>query len=395
MKRFLNCLIFLLVFFLVRQKTFAALGDAEIRGSFDGSDIVIKTTARLAGAIDSLTWKGKEFVDSTDHGRQIQTAWNVNNYGQCYNPTEAGAANDGLKNQSSTSLLLDFRITGQSYITKSKPAFWLNPGVYDDNCEWDVSSSSPPWKSGYTINKTKVSNFILEKNVKIGWQNLDNVIEYVSNITIPQDQNLDVPIRSMILVHPAIYMPTDFSVFYRYDLRTASLSQLMPAYGYSPIPAILATPDGKYSLGLYTPDISWSGFPDNEQKAYTGYATLDWRSFGNTMLLSTRIPVKPEAKSTFDPGTYAYRSYLIIGTLANVQNSMIRLYRYFNSSGLADLNADGKVDIFDYNILVGNFGKTGAAGFTPADIDNNGKVDIFDYNILVGNFGLPAGKAGK
>jgi len=52
-----------------------------------------------------------------------------------------------------------------------------------------------------------------------------------------------------------------------------------------------------------------------------------------------------------------------------------------------DLNGDGKVDIFDYNLLVANFGKTGAAGFSPADIDKNGKVDLFDYNQLVANFG--------
>ncbi|HUD20013.1 MAG TPA: dockerin type I domain-containing protein [Patescibacteria group bacterium] len=59
-----------------------------------------------------------------------------------------------------------------------------------------------------------------------------------------------------------------------------------------------------------------------------------------------------------------------------------------------DLNGDGKVDIFDYNLLVTNFGKTGTARFSPADINGDGKVDIFDYNVLVGNFGLPA-QAGK
>ena len=52
-----------------------------------------------------------------------------------------------------------------------------------------------------------------------------------------------------------------------------------------------------------------------------------------------------------------------------------------------DLNHDGKVDIFDYNPLVADFGKTGTPGFVPADIDKNGKIDIFDYNILVANFG--------
>ena len=49
-----------------------------------------------------------------------------------------------------------------------------------------------------------------------------------------------------------------------------------------------------------------------------------------------------------------------------------------------DLNADGKVDISDYNVLVANFGKTGT---NIADIYGNKIVDIFDYNALVGNFG--------
>lgn len=52
-----------------------------------------------------------------------------------------------------------------------------------------------------------------------------------------------------------------------------------------------------------------------------------------------------------------------------------------------DLNHDSKIDIFDYNIMVTDFGKSGTPGFIPADIDKNGTVDIFDYNILVGNFG--------
>ena len=57
------------------------------------------------------------------------------------------------------------------------------------------------------------------------------------------------------------------------------------------------------------------------------------------------------------------------------------------SSLEADLNNDGKVNIFDYNILVSNFGKTGTSGFISADINKDGKVDIFDYNILISNFG--------
>src|SRR5438128_869037 len=50
-----------------------------IRASAGRSEIVITTTKRLAGAIHSLTWDGKEFINSTDHGRQLQSACSFDN----------------------------------------------------------------------------------------------------------------------------------------------------------------------------------------------------------------------------------------------------------------------------------------------------------------------------
>ena len=50
-----------------------------------------------------------------------------------------------------------------------------------------------------------------------------------------------------------------------------------------------------------------------------------------------------------------------------------------------DLDSDGDVDIFDYNKLISDFGKSGV-GLAP-DIDKDGDVDIFDYNKLIENFG--------
>jgi hypothetical protein len=52
-----------------------------------------------------------------------------------------------------------------------------------------------------------------------------------------------------------------------------------------------------------------------------------------------------------------------------------------------DVNGDGKIDIFDYNLLVASFGKNLDPIPNNADINANGKVDIFDYNILIENFG--------
>jgi hypothetical protein len=50
-----------------------------------------------------------------------------------------------------------------------------------------------------------------------------------------------------------------------------------------------------------------------------------------------------------------------------------------------DLNGDGKVDIFDYTIFIGDFGKTG--NNLVSDLNKDGKVDIFDYTIFSQNFG--------
>ena len=56
------------------------------------------------------------------------------------------------------------------------------------------------------------------------------------------------------------------------------------------------------------------------------------------------------------------------------------------ASKLGDTDSDGDVDIFDYNILIENFGSTNCGHL--ADLNDNCKVDIFDYNILLENFGL-------
>lgn len=50
-----------------------------------------------------------------------------------------------------------------------------------------------------------------------------------------------------------------------------------------------------------------------------------------------------------------------------------------------DINNSSKVDVFDYNLLIIDFGKTGTN--LRSDLNKNGKVDVYDYNILMINFG--------
>lgn len=53
-----------------------------------------------------------------------------------------------------------------------------------------------------------------------------------------------------------------------------------------------------------------------------------------------------------------------------------------------DIDGDGDVDIFDYNLMIENFGETVCGNV--ADLDSDCDVDIFDYNILIENFGKKA-----
>lgn len=57
------------------------------------------------------------------------------------------------------------------------------------------------------------------------------------------------------------------------------------------------------------------------------------------------------------------------------------------STKAGDLNGDNVVNIFDYNIVLSNFGKKGTAGFILSDLIKDGVIDLFDYNALLNYFG--------
>ncbi len=52
----------------------------------------------------------------------------------------------------------------------------------------------------------------------------------------------------------------------------------------------------------------------------------------------------------------------------------------------ADINQDGRVNIFDYGPLVAKFGQIGSS-LGRADINQDGRVNIFDYGLLIGALG--------
>src|SRR5213083_36638 len=87
-------------------------GDATIHAPNDvfGSPLSVSTSNQFGGAVSSIKWGGKEYINNYDHGRQLQVNAQFFNRFCCYNPYEAGSFEDG-KSATSTSKVLSLTLT--------------------------------------------------------------------------------------------------------------------------------------------------------------------------------------------------------------------------------------------------------------------------------------------
>lgn len=274
-------------------------GDAVIRAQAGKSELVLRTTNRLAGAVDSLRWDGKEFIDSTDHGRQLQSASNLDAgtpiSDETYNPTEAGSRADHVGPRSS-SRLLSLKAEGNVLETTSTMAFWLKPGE----------------KSGPNLakNTTILSNHRLSKKVTIGFRDLPQVLEYVVTFTTPADEKHTAATFEALTG----YMPFEFSRFLVYDPASKSTKPISHGPGEQPLPVILSTPSGSHAMGIYSP----------EPKA--GYGRFH---FAEHRVVKWNCVFRVKNADGIPPGEFRYRNYVAVGTLEDVTASLRRLHEHF------------------------------------------------------------------
>ncbi|MGE0610608.1 MAG: hypothetical protein AB7O62_26195 [Pirellulales bacterium] len=279
----------------------AVRGDAVIRRAAGQSEIVITTTSRLAGAIHSLTWGGKEFIDSADHGRQLQSAANFDAGGpfipEVFNPTEAGSMRDG-DGKASSSKLLFLQAADSQLRTKSQMAFWLAPGE----------------KSAGQLarNEAVLSDHGLAKRVKIGHGPLDQVLEYDVTFTMPAAE------RHTYAQFEAVtgYMPAEFERFWRFDSASGQMQPLDDGPGEQSQPVVLATNDSLFAMGVYSPDQPSAGY---EQAGYGRFR------FAEAKVVKWNCVFRFHEAAGIPPGDHSFRCYVCVGTLAEVREALIAL----------------------------------------------------------------------
>ena len=290
-------------------------GDAEIRAVAGPSEIVIRTTNRLAGAIDSLTWNGREFIDSHDHGRQLQSASSFDCGVQTsfsaerYNPTEAGSRSDGA-GPTSTSRLIALQAHVNTLKTTTQMAYWLAPG-----------EKTPLWKRP-AFNASRRSNHRLTKRVQIGVEDLPHAIQYDVTFHVPADER-----RHTMGQFEAVtgYMPAAFSTFLKLNVATGELLPLTDGPGEQAMPVVLSTPNGLHAMGVISPDQPSPGYD------HAGYGrfrfarqkVVKW----NCVFRVRNDDDEPEA--SIPRGDYRFRCFIAVGTREDVRATLMKLHDDF------------------------------------------------------------------
>ncbi len=280
-------------------------GAAQIRSAPGPSQIVITTTARLAGAIDSLRWNGREFIDSFDHGRQLQSASNLDCgtpiKAETFNPTEAGSCRDGA-GPTSSGRLLHMRVEPNALQTLTQMAFWLAPG--------EKSGPNP------AKNTAVLSDHLLLKRLRIGYKQMPQVIPYEVVFSLPIGEHHTEAVFEALTG----YMPPEFSQFLQYDSRENELRPLSDGPGEIPHPVVLSLPEGTHAMGIYA--------PPQPAPHTTGPTYGRWR-FQAEKVVKWNCVFRVRRAEGIPPGEYSFRMFVLVGDRNTVRENLAALHAEF------------------------------------------------------------------
>ncbi len=287
-----------------------ALANEVLSGIAAGKPVVITAnTERFAGAISSIVWNGKQFIDSYDHGREFQSASNHGILGipycnEGYNPTEAGSRDNGT-GPSSSSLLKSSSVAGNTLATESQLAFWLRPG-----------QSNPESCRAYSTGVR--SNITLSKKVSLGAFGVSNLIRHHVTFNLPSDTNFTYHQFEALTG----YMPAEFSVFRTWNPETGALLPLSDGPGEQPLPVIFSTPDDQFAMGIFSLNLPQDTYPT------AGFGRFDFTTASSSGPRNGVVKWNavyrfgtPSSTTVIRETSYAFTQYVAFGTLQDVTDA--------------------------------------------------------------------------
>lgn len=309
----------------------ACAKDVSISEEANGGVIVVTASGdRFAGAISSITYRGVQYIDVADHGRQMQSAIQLDGWGECYNPNEAGSYADG-KSASSTSKLVSISDANNVLKTQTRPAFWLAPGEYRQTA-CNPRLASPYNSERKSLNTSKISDFVVERKTSFYGKTIPGLINVDVRWKIPGN------FKSSNTEASTGYLPNTFNVFLTYDRSSRTLSRVLATAADGPdqhtaLPIIIAQRDGAHSMGAFSPDLMVN--PNRGYMAYFSFAedgnpTSKWSCVYREVGIrkgSTYSYSCPIAVGTVDEVISAINAYPIPG---KGLRAVIPVFRFYN-----------------------------------------------------------------
>ncbi|WP_163993545.1 hypothetical protein [Pyxidicoccus caerfyrddinensis] len=302
--------------------------------SFGNETVQLGTADQYGGAINSLVYDGKEFINNIDHGRQMQVAYSLDGSGETLMPTEAGNNRDA-DGPTSTTQVQGVSVKDGSVTTAVKPAYWLEPG--------EAAGGYNGPDARVAKNTTEVSEDILSKTVTAGVGGHSNVIQYDSHIHLAE------PHDSIYVEAPTTYLPAEFDHHHRFDPATGESreygrvhSELDPndpnANGFKDeagnVPLIVSTPDGKHAMAIWSPD-------EARTDLQYRFHQFDFANTGgDTRYNASKMGVTFGMGSNV-PQDIATRTYVVVGTVDEVKARLTELYQQ-NPTGVTRVWPESK-----------------------------------------------------
>lgn len=319
----------------------AMAGSQSISANVNGSPMVISaSTDRFAGAIESLTYRGVQYVDIADHGRQIQSAIQVDNLGECLNPNEAGSEADGAKFTSS-SVLLSISSANNVLTTLTQPAYWLAPGQqYPTTC-------SPFTSISRAQNTTVLSDYRIGRTTRFFGPSIPNLFLIDTTFTVPEN-------RTTASVEGLTgYLPPSFTTFLTYDRIERRLTKLNAnsSNQQTTTPIIVARPNGASAMGVL------SNFIPNTTSSNAAYYAYFY--FGGSQATAKWSCVFGEQNLTAN-STYTYSCPIAVGTVDEVVNAM----NAYSGSGTGEFVPVYRFYKAPKHFMTRSYAEGAGAGFT-------------------------------
>jgi len=260
---------------------------------FGRSEISLRLSRRVAGAVDTLTWDGVTFLADTEPGDALQARAEVDTGTGCRRASEAGTPQDAT-GEPAARRLRTLR-AGRSWAETETRMAWDGPSDPADE---------PPSDCPTRAAATAVPAVILHKRIALGLPGLGNAVEVQTRFDLAE------PAAALRLEPLAAAVPAEFSTAWRFDPASGGIAPLDPGPGARPDPVILATPEGSHALAVWAP-----GPPEQEPDGPRPGFAVEAEAGANR--LSCRFRVANAAA-----GSHDFACYALVGALADVRAAL-------------------------------------------------------------------------